>query len=139
MASLVLTGDTSGQVTLAAPAVAGTTTVTLQATTGTMALQEDVIGIGQTWTNVTASRVLGTTYTNSTGRPILVNVIWGLSTTGGHGADFTVSGVVVSRIRNNASASGTFPLVAGVVIPSGATYLVSVSGSGSISLWSELR
>ena len=36
MASLVLTGDTSGQVTLAAPAVAGTTTLTLPATTGTV-------------------------------------------------------------------------------------------------------
>jgi hypothetical protein len=35
MSSLVLTGDTSGQVTLAAPAVAGTTTITLPATTGT--------------------------------------------------------------------------------------------------------
>lgn len=35
MASLVLTGDTSGTVTLAAPAVAGTNTLTLQAGTGT--------------------------------------------------------------------------------------------------------
>ena len=35
MASLVLTGDTSGQVTLAAPAVAGTNTLTLQAATAT--------------------------------------------------------------------------------------------------------
>lgn len=36
MASLVLTGDTSGQVTIAAPAVAGTNTLTLPATTGTV-------------------------------------------------------------------------------------------------------
>jgi hypothetical protein len=36
MASLVLTGDTSGQVTIAAPAVAGTTTLTLPATTGSV-------------------------------------------------------------------------------------------------------
>jgi hypothetical protein len=35
MSSLVLTGDTSGQVTLAAPAVAGTSTLTLQAATAT--------------------------------------------------------------------------------------------------------
>jgi hypothetical protein len=38
MASLVLTGDTSGQVTLAAPAVAGTTTITMPAVTGTMSI-----------------------------------------------------------------------------------------------------
>lgn len=36
MASLVLTGDTSGQVTIAAPAVAGTNTATLPAATGTV-------------------------------------------------------------------------------------------------------
>ena len=37
MASLVLSGDTSGSVTLAAPAVAGSTTQTLVAETGTLA------------------------------------------------------------------------------------------------------
>ena len=36
MASLVLTGDTSGQVPIAAPAVAGTNTLTLPALTGTI-------------------------------------------------------------------------------------------------------
>jgi hypothetical protein len=35
MASLVLTGDTSGQVTISAPAVAGSNTLTLQAATAT--------------------------------------------------------------------------------------------------------
>jgi len=38
MSSLVLTGDTSGQVTLAAPAVAGSNTITMQAATGTMSV-----------------------------------------------------------------------------------------------------
>jgi hypothetical protein len=38
MSSIVLTGDTSGQVTLAAPAVAGTNTLTLQAATATSAV-----------------------------------------------------------------------------------------------------
>jgi len=36
MASIVVNGDTSGAVTLSAPAVAGTVTVTLPATSGTM-------------------------------------------------------------------------------------------------------
>jgi len=38
MSSLILTGDTSGQVTLAAPAVAGSTTITMPAVTGTMSI-----------------------------------------------------------------------------------------------------
>ena len=40
MASLVLTGDTSGQVTIAAPAVAGTNTITLPASTGTAIISD---------------------------------------------------------------------------------------------------
>ncbi len=40
MASLVLTGDTSGQVTISAPAVAGTNTLTLQAATATNAVNK---------------------------------------------------------------------------------------------------
>ena len=37
MADIVLTGDTSGAITVAAPAVAGTNTLTLPASTGTLA------------------------------------------------------------------------------------------------------
>ena len=50
MASLVLTGDTSGQVTIAAPAVAGTTTLTLPATTGTV-LVDTTVGVCRAWVN----------------------------------------------------------------------------------------
>ena len=35
MASIKLTGDTSGEITISAPSVAGTNTLTLPATTGT--------------------------------------------------------------------------------------------------------
>ena len=38
MSSVVISGDTSGAITLAAPTVAGTNTITLPAVTGTMAL-----------------------------------------------------------------------------------------------------
>ena len=41
MSSIVLTGDTSGTITVSAPAVAGTRTLTLPAATGTMALTSD--------------------------------------------------------------------------------------------------
>ena len=51
MASIVVSGDTSGAVTLSAPSVAGTTTVTLPSSTGTMALLQTpsfatTIGVG---------------------------------------------------------------------------------------------
>lgn len=74
MASLVLTGDTSGQVTLAAPAVAGTTTLTLPATTGTV-LNDATCGVCRAWVNYkgTATRAINGSFNvssvtfNSTG------------------------------------------------------------------------
>jgi len=41
MASIKLTGDTSGEITISAPAVAGTNTLTLPATTGTTVVLSD--------------------------------------------------------------------------------------------------
>ena len=57
MASLVLSGDTSGSVTLAAPAVAGSTTQTLVNVTGTLA--PIVSGTAITLTNQTAPEFTG--------------------------------------------------------------------------------
>ena len=48
MSSLVLTGDTSGQVTISAPAVAGSNTLTLQAATGTMAVNTLATAVAST-------------------------------------------------------------------------------------------
>lgn len=60
MASLVLTGDTSGQVTIAAPAVAGTNTLTLPALTGTVLTNKTAGTVLQVTTN-TVDGVLTTT------------------------------------------------------------------------------
>ena len=59
MASLVLTGDTSGQVTIAAPAVAGTTTITMPAVSGTMT----VLSATQSMVRLNTSNGYGSTNT----------------------------------------------------------------------------
>ena len=141
MASLVLTGDTSGQVTISAPAVAGTTALTLQAVTGTMALQNDVIGINQTWTDVktTPGRVFGTTYTNTTGRPIWVTAS-GTNTGTTAGLQMTVGGLQVFNHGDSDGGmnNGNYFCVTGLV-PAGSTYVVTANGSLTISTWVELR
>jgi hypothetical protein len=48
MSSIVISGDTSGQVTLAAPAVAGTSTITLQAATATMSVNTLATAVAST-------------------------------------------------------------------------------------------
>jgi len=81
------------------------------------------LGDGQAWQNVTASRVSGTVYTNTTGRPIQVQAS---ITTGAVTA--TCGGVAVATSAYHAS----------FVVPVGATYSVTF-GSPVNPVWSELR
>lgn len=59
MASVVITGDTSGAITLAAPSVAGTNTITLPATTGTMALTNSVVSSATAGNGIAVSGATG--------------------------------------------------------------------------------
>jgi hypothetical protein len=96
------------------------------------------VGFSQTWQNVTGSRAAGTTYTNSTGRPIEVNI---------SGRSFNLTCVltlIVSGVSVHESyfffntGSQTNPATLTATVPNGATYSVSSSGY-SIQIWAELR
>ncbi|MBF8729788.1 hypothetical protein IRZ59_04965 [Pseudomonas guariconensis] len=93
------------------------------------------IGWGQSYQDVTASRVIGTTYTNSTGRPLLVIIAISQGTSGVTAVD--VDGVQISRVNPSGSGEvGTFYFV----VPNGSTYNVrAVSGSRTLFSWVELR
>jgi len=137
MSSVVLNGDTSGAITLAVPSVAGTNTITLPASTGTTALTSDVIGLNQTWQNLTSSRAAGTTYTNSTGKPIFVQI--GGSQSGTYSIfTLTVNGVVVDTWSLNLASYGATIGSVKAIVPNGATYLYTVT-TGSLNNWYELR
>ena len=85
------------------------------------------LGINQNWTNVSGSRALGTTYTNSTGSPIMVMM--------------TSQGQITVTVNSNTlmapfyNASATWPVT--FVVPNGQTY--SIASTSSISTWWELR
>ena len=66
MASLKLSGDTSGVITLAAPAAAGTNTITMPASTGTMALTSDIPAGGGLTLLSTLTTTSGTEVTTGT-------------------------------------------------------------------------
>ncbi len=83
------------------------------------------IGVGQTWQDVTASRSMNVTYTNSTGKPIIVSV--SLTSISNNVWISVNSGAFTSR-----SVLGT-----SCVVPSGATYLVNTDGTKQN--WWELR
>ena len=159
MSKLVLSGDTSGSVTLDAPAVSGTTTLTLPTTSGTVGIVSgDLgtpsalvgtnisgtanslnagIGVNQTWQDVTASRAIGTTYTNSTGKPILVAITY-TNSAGTSVQGLTINGVVT--YASGVTTAGTSGAGFTLIVPNGATY-VTVSNTGTMTkvTWNELR
>jgi hypothetical protein len=63
MSSIYITGDTSGSITLAAPAIAGSNTATLPASTGTVLVGgTPSASTTNTVTNKIAINIGGTTY-----------------------------------------------------------------------------
>lgn len=92
------------------------------------------IGISQTWQDVTGSRNSGSTYTNSTSKPItIIASIQDQNTTSP--LTVVVDGLVVIDILDFGSG-GTFPL--SFIVPSGSTYSINAN-SNKIRRWSELR
>lgn len=95
------------------------------------------IGVGQTWQNVTASRAVNTTYTNTTGRPITVTVSLGIVSGGATVNWFYVDGAIVQHIQETSSTSWS---VTTFIVPNGSTYKHQYqSVAPTIRVWSELR
>jgi hypothetical protein len=91
------------------------------------------IGVGQTWQ--APSRSLGVTYTNSTGKPIMVvaystnlNYAW---------TTWYINGSALSVQGSGGSGNSQFSEVA-FIVPDGATYQIT-STNGNLGSWVELR
>jgi len=86
------------------------------------------LGYGQTWQNVFASRASGTTYYNTTGKPIYIII----NSNQTAGATLTINGTVVyTQVANSVRDTNSF------VIPVGVSYVYTASTA--IYTWSELR
>ena len=100
------------------------------------------IGVNQTWQDVTASRVVGTTYTNSTGKPIMISVNVGNASTSTKGSfSVTVNGVQIANNYVSTEENGVWGNVRNTIcaiVPNGHTYSFSVS-SAYLNAFTELR
>lgn len=117
-----------------------TSTSTTQALTAAQgrALNMQMLGVGQTWQNVTGSRSLGVTYTNTTGRPIMVSV--SLPDTGSQNPTVTINvGGVDILVNNYDLGQGSASFSHSFIVPSGASYRISVNISVQVRTWAELR
>lgn len=100
-------------------------------------------GPGQTWQNMAGSRAFGTTYTNTTGRPI-----WVKASAYDADADYLTmyeyvngANIGVSLFFTNGGA-GNYHACVDFIVPPGSTYMVQPAvnrGSYAIALWWELR
>ena len=98
------------------------------------------LGHGQTWQDVTWSRALGVTYTNTTDRPIEVSVT-NMSASGSsvYLRMFT-NGLQVSIDATPPYAAFHAYVSASMIVPNGATYSAdNAVAAGTLAVWSELR
>ena len=115
-------------------ATAGTwasTPSTVQGYGGQALASMSSLGYSQTWQNLTGSRAVNTTYYNTTGKPISVNIlITNIGTTGG----IAVNGVTCSYALNVANNNNLVT----AIVPVGASYILTPAAM-TFFVWSELR
>jgi hypothetical protein len=140
-ANAVLLGNGTSALQTVAPSTSGNV-LTSNGTTWTSAAATS-IGVGQTWTNVTGSRALGTTYTNSTGRPIEIHV-QGIGGPSGSILQAYINGTYFadSGVSNNAGIESRPQFC--LIIPNNVTYRFTTFTSpgyqsASLNTWWELR
>lgn len=104
------------------------------------------IGAAQSWTEQTANRAIGTTYTNDTGRPIMIAInMFGVTGAARGTATLTVQSqnVYTATLNDQNTSGSTYAAIAGTlnaIVPPGATYVVNTSGAAStVTNWKELR
>lgn len=94
------------------------------------------LGYGQTWQDLTGSRLLATTYYNTTGKPIQVKVSAQSSSTN-YFAQLAVNGV---NIVGSTSPVANVIVTVDAIVPPGASYIATIPvGGASLSKWFELR
>ena len=131
--TVVSTADFASQ----AEAQAGTNNTKLmtplRAAEAISALSPSPIGVGQTWQNMAGSRSPGVVYTNTTGRPIMVNITFNPT---GSTASVSVAGVQVGA-TTTVSGYSNYQTIS-FIVPNGNSYQSS-NIAGSINYWAELR
>ncbi|OTG87709.1 hypothetical protein B9T31_04220 [Acinetobacter sp. ANC 4558] len=104
-------------------------------------LNDQAFGIRQTWKDMSSNRVLGTTYTNTSGKPIQLYVSTFNTRSGvsAEGLNVTIDGVAMLFQSGGLDVDGAVKEAsANIVIPIGSTYLVTSLTNGTKRMWWEL-
>ena len=105
----------------------GWSSVTMVQSVGGQALTAmSSLGYGQTWQSVT--RTSGTTYYNTTGRPILVSLSISAQTTNTT-INLVINSIQVGQAGWQSLAGGSIPATVQGIVPPGGSYLVTNAGT----------
>ena len=115
---------------------ASTVVMTPQRTAQAIAalVADNGVGVGQTWQDVTASRTVGTSYQNTTGRPIMV-VVGGQNNSSGHLLDVSSDGATWITVSN--VGANTRNYTTSIIVPDD-WYYRAPTGT-TVSQFTELR
>ena len=94
-----------------------------------------LIGDGQSWQDVLSSRSTGVTYTNNTGKPIIV-AIYTARVSSGTTCFIDVDGLRICGYRNSDN-NESVAASQNCIVPNGSTYVVNVNVT--LDSWKELR
>ena len=98
-------------------------------------IDNTIFSMGQSWVDVSSNRSFETTFTNTTGRPIMVVIT--LRGQGGRTISFNIDGITVWRGK---SEDSNFTRTASTaVVLNGSTYRLLNPGDLVIDRWVELR
>jgi hypothetical protein len=133
-ANAVLVGNGTSGINSIAPGTSGNVLKSNGTAWASATLKGIGIG-GEVWNNVTGSRALGTTYTNSRGYPIMISVR-GNAATYSHTYIY-VNGTLTYWHGAQWNGAGAYPGGA-LIIPNGATYSVTFDAGYGLAAWYEL-
>lgn len=97
------------------------------------------LGMGQTWQVLTGSRAAGTTYYNTTGRPIVVYARAVMNTTAAEPVLTVTQNGVSASISGSACVGPGNTNTVQALVPPGASYQLSTGNVSSLNTWNELR
>ncbi len=129
------TTSTQGAVILNNTLTSTSTTQALTAAQGKV-LNDKMMGVNQTWQDMTSSRAQGVTYTNNSTAPIMLSIAV-KNGSGSGSVTLYVNSSIALRLDDLAGASAGYVQIV-TVVPSGQTYKLDAT-SNSIMFWGELR
>jgi hypothetical protein len=94
-------------------------------------------GEGYQWVDETDNREFGTEYTNTSGKPIQLNISFDDNSSDDDGSyDFYIDG---TSVCNSSWASAVPRIAINPIIPNGSSYELSMTGTKNLRTWFELK